>query len=63
MRIRSYAWSGRRGSSAHELSIGDREETRNRDCLSRNGGQRISVPYDDRRDLWLSSTPAKLAPF
>jgi hypothetical protein len=33
-RIRSYAWSGRRGRSAHELTINaDRQKARTRDCL------------------------------
>ena len=33
-RIRSYASSGRRGRSLHELTITGWEQTRNRDCLS-----------------------------
>ena len=61
-RIRSYISSGRRGTSAHELTICGGEKTRNRDLPVFDGGRCIRVSRHHRRTLWLTSKPAKLAP-
>jgi hypothetical protein len=63
VRIRSYAWSGRCGRSAHELTLARGEKSRNHDCLFLTGGQRTRVSRHHRRHLRLTSKPATMAPF
>ena len=62
-RIRSYASSGRRGRSAHELEIVGGKQTRNRDCFFLTAVDAFVCPAIAQPPSWLIQNRPDWLPF